>query len=167
MRRARRPAIKRLTGGEELIADAAAVVIGLRDAGLDVRAGRDDVGFDAPIAAPRIDGAAAREADDVVGAVGAGVADAAAVVSGHADVLASADRDDVLGGGGAADGVGARPVVAGGEDHDQLLIAGGAALRVAYYAVIFLRVGVVAEEVCKAPGVARNTSALPESGIFP
>src|SRR5262245_9116845 len=167
MRGARRPAIKRLSGGEELIADAAAVVIRLRDAGLDVRAGRDDVGFDAPVAARRIDGTAAREDDDVVGAVGAGVGDAASVVSGHADVLARADREDVLGGGGAADGVGARPVVAGGEDHDQLLIAGGAALRVAYYAVIFLRAGVVAEEVCKAPGVARNTSALPESGIFP
>src|SRR5262249_7649011 len=138
-----------------------------RDAGFDVRAGRDDVGLDAPVAARRIDGAAARKADDVVGAVGAGVGDAAAVGSGLADVLARADRDDVLGGGGGADWVGAGSVVAGGEDHNQLLIAGGAALRVAHDAVIFLRVGVVAEEVCKAPGVARNTSALPVSGILP
>src|SRR5215813_4934856 len=167
MRRARRPSIKRLSGREELIADAAAVVIRLRDAGLDVRAGRDNVRFDAGVAARRIDGAAAREADDVVGAVGACVGDAASVGPGLADVLARADRDDVLGGGGAADGVGARPVVAGGEDYDQLLIAGGAALRVAHDAVIFLRVGVVAEEACKAPGVARNTSALPVSGILP
>jgi hypothetical protein len=102
MRRARRPAIKRLSGGEELIADAAAVVIRLRDAGLDVRAGRDDVGFDATVAARRIDGAAAREADDVVGAVGAGGADAAAVGPGLAEVLARADRNDVLGRAGAA-----------------------------------------------------------------
>src|SRR5215467_4410679 len=169
MRRARRPAVERLTGREELIAYAAAVVIGLRDAGFDVRAGRDDIRFDAPVAARRIDGAAARKADDVVGAVSAAVGDAAAVGSGLADVLARADRDDVLGGGGAADGVGARPVVAGGEDHDQLLIAGRAALRVAHDAVIFLRAAVVAfgGGPGKAPGVARNTGPLPVSGIFP
>src|SRR5215471_10880345 len=169
MRRAGRPTIKRLTGGEELIADAAAVVIRLRDAGFDVRAGRDDVGFDAPVAAPRIDGTATREADDVVGAVGAGVGNAAAVGSGHADVLARADCDDVLGGGRAADGVGGRPVVAGGEDHDQLLIAGDAALSVAHDAIIFLRAAVVAfgGGPGKAPGVARNTGALPVSGILP
>src|SRR4030095_9093308 len=167
MRRARRPAIKRLSGGEELIADAAAVVIRLRDAGLDVRAGRDDVGFDATVAARRIDGAAAREADDVVGAVGACVADAAAVGPGLAEVLARADRNYVLGSAGAADGVGARSVVAGREDHDHLLIAGDAALRVAHYTVNFLRVDVVAEEIDEAPGVARNASALAVSGVFP
>src|SRR5262245_40790993 len=167
MRRARRPAIKRLSSREELIANAAAVVIRLRDAGLYVGTGRDDVGFDAAVAARRIDGAAAREADDVVGAVGASGADAASVISGLAEVLARADRNYVLGSAGAADGVGARSVVAGGEDHYQLLIAGDAALRVAHDAVIFLRVGVVAEEVCKAPGVARNTSALADSCVFP
>src|SRR5262245_42263781 len=106
MRRARRPAIKRLTEGEELIADAAAIVIRLRDAGLDVRAGRDAVGFDAAVAAGRIDGAAARKADDVVGVVGAGVANDASVGSGLAEVLARADRDDVLCRAGADDGAG-------------------------------------------------------------
>src|SRR5215468_10412917 len=99
MRSARRPSVERLSGWEELITDAAAVVIRLRDAGFDVSAGRDDVGFDAPVAATRIDGAAARETDDVVGAVGAGVGNAATVGSGHADVLARADCEDILGGG--------------------------------------------------------------------
>src|SRR5262245_22705148 len=165
MRRAGRPAIKRLSGGEELIADAAAVVIRLRDAGLDVRAGRDDVGFDAAVAARRIDGTAAREADDVIGAVGAGVADAAAVVPGLAEVLTRADRDDVLGGAGAADGVGAGSVVAGREDHYHLLISGDAALRVAHDTVNLLRVCVVAEEIDEAPRVARDASALAVSGV--
>src|SRR5262245_22111963 len=167
MRRARRPAVERLSGGEELIADAAAVVIGLRDAGLDVRAGRDDVGFDSTVAARRIDGAAAREADDVIGAVGAGVADAAAVVPGLAEVLARAYRNYVLGRAGAADGVCARSVVAGREDHYHLLIAGDAALRVAHYAVNFLRVGVVAEKIDEAPGVARTAGALAASRFLP
>src|SRR5262249_38172142 len=124
-------------------------------------------GLDASVAAGRIDGAAAREADDVIRAVRARVLDAASVGSCLPDVFARPDGDDVLGGGGAADGVGARPVVAGCEDHDQLLIARDAALRVAHYAVISLRVGVVAEEVCKSPGVARNASPLPVSGILP
>src|SRR5215831_10709542 len=140
---ARRPAIERLSGGEELIAHAAAVVIRLRNAGLDVRAGRDDVGFDAAVAASRINWAAAREANDVVRAVRASVGDAAAVGPRLADVFARADGDDVLGRAGAADGVGARSAVAGREDHDQLLISGNAALRVAHNEVIGLGVRVV------------------------
>src|SRR5262245_16000487 len=147
MRSAGRPAIKRLSGGEELIAHAAAVVIRLRNAGLDVRAGRDDVWFDATVAARRIDRAAARESDDVVGAVGAGVGDGASVGSGLAEVLARADRNDVLGRAGAADGVSAGSVVACREDHYHLLIAADAALRVAPDAVNLLRDDVVAETI--------------------
>src|SRR5262249_27577138 len=146
-----------------------AVVIRLRDAGLDMRAGRDDVGFDASVAASRIDWAAAREADDVVRAVRARVGDAAAVGSCLADVFARAAGDDLLGRGRVADSVGRRPDVAGREDHNQLLIARDAALRVAHDAVISLRVAVVAASGCpgEAPGVARNASALPVSGILP
>src|SRR5215468_3017280 len=166
---ARRPAIERLSGGEELVANAAAVVIRLRNAGFDMRAGRDDVRFDAAVAPSRIDWAAAREADDVVRAVRARVGDAAAVGSCLADVFARADGDDVLGRARAADSVGRRPAVAGREDYNQLLIASDAALRVAHDAVISLRVAVVAARgrPGKAPGVARNASALPVSGILP
>src|SRR5262245_15237808 len=169
MRRARRPAVECLSGGEELIADAAAVVIRLRDAGFDVRAGRDYVRFNATVAARRIDWAAGRRADDVVGAVGASVGDGASVGSGRAEVLARDDRNAVLARAGAADGGSARSAVPGREDHNQLLIARDSALRVAHNAGVGLRVAVV--PACggpgKSPGVARDARALAVSGILP
>ena len=147
MRRAGRPAIKRLSGGEELIADAAAVVIRLRDAGLDVRAGRDDVGFDATVAARRIDGAAARKPMMSL-ALSAPVLPMPQPSFPVWRKFSPAPTEMMfLAVPGLLTVLDPGSVVAGREDHDQLLIAGDAALRVAHDAVNFLRVGVVAEEI--------------------
>src|ERR1051326_3000472 len=97
MRGSARPAIERLACREELVADAAAVIVLLRHTGFDMGARRDDVGVTAAIAARRIHRSAAGEADDVVSAVGSGVGNAAAVGAGLANVFARADADDVLG----------------------------------------------------------------------
>src|SRR5262245_17276230 len=96
MRCATRPAVESLSAREEFIADTAAVVVRLRDAGFDMRTWRDQVRFDASVSSSGIHRAAAGKPDDVVGIVGAAVADSAPVVARLADVFARADSDHVL-----------------------------------------------------------------------
>src|SRR5207248_7782734 len=97
--------------------------------------------------------------------VSAGVANAALVSSAkRLHAFRGAGGDDVLGGAGLADGVGARAAVAGGEDDHVLLISGGGErragrLRVAHDGVVRL-----AERAIRvrrvAPAIAADARAV-------
>ncbi len=60
-------------------------------------AGGGQLGLPATITSGAVDGTAAREADDVVEAVGPAVADAAAIAARLPDVFPCSQREDVLG----------------------------------------------------------------------
>src|SRR5262245_31344253 len=111
MRSAARPAVEHLSSRKILVADAAAVVVRLRNSGLDVGPGSHDVRFDASVAAGSVDRSPARKADDIVGAIRAGIGDSTAVGAGLTNVLAGSDRDHVFGRPGRADRIGGRTAV--------------------------------------------------------
>jgi hypothetical protein len=121
----------------------------------DVRARSDDLGLDPSI----VGGATARERRDIVGVVGSGVREPAAIGPARADALGGSDRDDVLGGRGRADCSGPRARVARGDDLDHPLVARCARLRVAHDRVELLRVGVVVAGHVGPPRVVRDPSA--------
>ncbi len=160
LRGARGQRVEAAPGRELRIADAGAVVVraGLRLRSGQVRSGRDDVRLRAPV----VGGPATREVDDVAGAVCRGVGDSAAVGrTDCADVLRGADGDDVLGGAGRVDRVGARAGVPAGDHFDHPLVPGHAGARIAGEAVELLRRRVVGAAHACAPGVVRDPGAGP------
>ena len=153
---------------EVLVADRGAGVAGvLRRGARYVRPGRHQVRLQPAV----LGRAAAREVDDIRGAVRATVRDAAAVRARAAHALGGAHRDHVLRGARRGDAAVALvalrvervalavAVVAGREDLDHLLVAGRADRGVAHQRVVCLRGGVVAAEVRDAPGVVRDARA--------
>src|SRR5262249_18711021 len=147
--------------------DRAAEIVRLRDAGLDVRPGRQEVWLDATVIPAQPDRTPRGEVDDVVGAVGSRHADPATVRARGPVVLAAADGDDVLGGRRAGHGARKRTGVAGGEPDDHLLHPRHADLGVPDDLIVGLREGVVLPAVVETPGVARDARAVGVGAVLP